>query len=437
MTLPSEQDNTQVGNYFVANYPPFSVWSPDYVAAAKELFSRPPEKETELGLYLHIPFCRKRCKFCYFRVYTDRNHNDRDHYLDALIAELRTLTRMPVLKDRAFDCIYVGGGTPSALHEKQIDRLGSALKEMLNLEHLKEVTFECEPGTMTERKVAAIKRFGCTRLSLGVEHFDDHILEENGRAHLSPEIHSAYDWIEQWDFDQVNIDLIAGMVDETDATWTDCVAKAVTMAPDSITIYQMELPYNTVYSRDILEQQRTSRVADWKTKRRWVEQAFASMSQHGYEQSSAYTMVKSDNHRGFLYRDALWHGADLAAGGVASFGHIQGMHYQNHHDIDPYNEVALGGSLPIYRAYQPSPLQQLIREMILQFKLGHIRVAPFREKFGIDISQHWNGIFSELEAEGMLQRREGRIDLSAKGLHQVDGFLPRFYEDQFRNARYA
>jgi oxygen-independent coproporphyrinogen-3 oxidase len=435
--MSETKNTTEVGNYFVANYPPFSVWSTEQVTDFNAMIQRQPSCDVDLGLYIHIPFCRKRCKFCYYRVYTDRNRNQRDLYLDALLEELKTYSQLPVIADRPLKFIYIGGGTPSALHETQIDRLSAGLKDIFSWEEVEEVTFECEPGTMTENKVAAVKRFGCTRLSLGVEHFDDHILEENGRAHLSPEIHSAYQWVQAHEFDQVNIDLIAGMVDETDATWQDCISKTIDMGPDSITIYQMELPYNTVYSRQIVDGTGQSRVADWETKRRWVSEAFHRLSEAGYHQGSAYTMIKTGSHSRFQYRDALWHGADLIAGGVASFGHLQGIHYQNLHDIDPYTEAASKGDLPVYRACVPTKRQKLIREMILQLKLGYIDIAPFIEKFGQNITEVWKDEFDDLVQRGLATITKDRIALSEEAVLQVDGLLPAFYEPEYRGTRYA
>ena len=108
-----------------------------------------------------------------------------------------------------------------------------------------EVAFECEPGTLTQGKLEAIKEIGVTRLSLGVENLNDDILAENGRAHLSKEVYRVTPWIAELEFDQVNIDLIAGMVGETWDSWRDTVKRTIDLNPDSITVYQMELPFNT------------------------------------------------------------------------------------------------------------------------------------------------------------------------------------------------
>ena len=128
---------------------------------------------------------------------------------------------------------------------------------------------------MQKAKLETLKDIGVTRLSLGIEHFDDEILAANGRAHLSPEIYRAYQWAREVDFAQVNIDLIAGMMGETEANWQDCIKKTIALDPDSITIYQMEVPYNTgIFKEMKIMGQTTAPVADWKTKRRWVADAF-------------------------------------------------------------------------------------------------------------------------------------------------------------------
>src|SRR5678810_772058 len=119
------------------------------------------------------------------------------------------------------------------------------MKALLPWEHAREITFECESGTLTEPKLKAIREMGVTRLSLGVENFNDHILEINGRAHHSKEIARAYAYARSIDFPQINIDLIAGMVEETEENWKENIRKTIELQPDSVTIYQMEIPYNT------------------------------------------------------------------------------------------------------------------------------------------------------------------------------------------------
>src|SRR5689334_2530139 len=111
--MEATQEKTGLGNYFVANYPPFSFWKPSHLAAGHAALNRPPNPDTPLGLYLHIPFCRKRCKFCYFRVYTDKNARDIEVYLSALSKEIDLYADREGLRGRQFHFVCFGGGTLS------------------------------------------------------------------------------------------------------------------------------------------------------------------------------------------------------------------------------------------------------------------------------------------------------------------------------------
>src|SRR5918992_293442 len=271
----STVEQTGVGSYFVANYPPFSTWTPDFVADARAALNDRPEVDKPLGLYLHIPFCRKRCHFCYFRVYTDRNAREVEQYLDLLGREWELYAKAPAVAGRRFNFVYFGGGTPSFLSPEQLQRLVHRLNAHGEWNSAEEITFECEPGTLTDAKLRAIRGMGVTRLSLGVENFDDRILEINGRAHRSAEIGRAYAFARSLGFPQINIDLIAGMLGETDANWKTCIERTLALDPDSVTIYQMELPFNTTISSDLKKGTGmfAEHVARWSTKRRWVSEA--------------------------------------------------------------------------------------------------------------------------------------------------------------------
>lgn len=435
--MNTSTDKTEVGSYFISNYPPFSQWKSEYNGLLQDALENPP-RETPLGLYLHIPFCRKRCKFCYFKVFTENKASDIERYVQALAKEIELVSKLPVMGDRPFRFVYFGGGTPSFLSPRQLTALVDRLRENINWDLAEEVTFECEPGTLREAKLKTLKELGITRLSLGVENFTDEVLKENGRAHLTPEIYRAWDWIKAVDFQNVNIDLISGMVGETWDNWKYNIKKALELDPDSVTIYQMELPFNTVYSKDILGNQIETPVADWSTKRAWVDYAFDQFLAAGYHISSAYTVVKDPDAVNFSYRDNLWQGSDLLATGIASFGHVGGVHYQNKAKWDDYIGDLLNESkLPIGRSFQPSPLQQLIREMILQLKKGRLERAYFQQKFGEDIVSKWSQQWQQHSDDCMVVIDEEEIRLTRKGLLQVDQLLPPFFEEEFQGVRYT
>jgi oxygen-independent coproporphyrinogen-3 oxidase len=434
-----ETVKTEVGSYFISNYPPFSQWSRDEVPRVLEAMAAPPN-DVPLGLYLHIPFCRKRCKFCYFKVFTDKAGDEVETYLASLSREIELVSKLPVMGGRAFRFVYFGGGTPSFLSSRQLHRLVDRLRANIDWSLAEEVTFECEPGTLSEAKVGTLKEIGVTRLSLGVEHFDDTILRDNGRAHESKEIERAWPWIKAAGFNSVNIDLIAGMVGDTTQKWQEAVRRAIDMDPNSVTIYQMELPFNTVYSKDILGGVIETPVADWPQKREWVDWAFDRLIDAGYQVSSAYTMVKPGVE--FSYRDNLWRGSDLLATGIASFGHVSGIHYQNEPEWGTYvgrlsDTEEHASELPIARALAITPHQALVREMVLQLKKGWLDRGYFERKFNVDIVDHWRDVWRGYEQQGYATVGDEQITLSREGLLRVDSLLPAFFEPEHQGVRYT
>ncbi|MSR53738.1 MAG: coproporphyrinogen III oxidase family protein [Gemmataceae bacterium] len=448
-----DQEKTGLGNYFIANYPPFAYWKKDFLPAAQAALDTPPVAGVPLGLYLHIPFCRKRCKFCYFRVYTDKNAKDIEVYLDALVKEVELLARKPVVGGRPLHYVYFGGGTPSYLSASQLRSLMTRLREIMPWQTASEVTFECEPGTLQQHKLETLREMGVTRLSLGVENFKPEILQYNGRAHLEDEIYRAFGWARDLGFPQINLDLIAGMVGEDWDNWKQCITKTIAMAPDCVTIYQMELPYNTVFSKALrdeesgkvsLEQAPTesasphaSQIADWPTKREWVQYAFDEFVKAGYSVSSATTVVKNPEKTRFVYREALWTGADMFGTGVASFGHVGGVHIQNVDTWEQYIEMLDRDELPLGRAFPTTPRDRLIREIVLLLKTGHLDAGYFRKKYGVEISTEFRTAFEKLEREGWLTVAGDRIDTTRAGLMQIDRHLQVMFDPQYRGTRYA
>jgi oxygen-independent coproporphyrinogen-3 oxidase len=300
------------------------------------------------------------------------------------------------------------------------------------------VTFEGEPGTLSESKIRTLKELGVTRLSLGIENFSDAILRENGRAHLSPEIYRAWGWIAKADFPNVNIDLIAGMVGESWENWRENIRRTVELAPHSVTIYQLELPFNTVFSHDILGNKIELAVADWPAKRAWTDYAFDELLAAGYHSSSAYTLVKDPHKVNFSYRDNLWQGSDLLATGIASFGHVSGVHYQNVPEWGAYIRPLLEEHrLPLGRALRPTPHQLLVREMILQLKRGYLDAGYFRRKFGVEILDEWSEQWREFASNGLVTVQGDRVELTRQGLLRADGLLPAFFEPEHQGVRYT
>jgi oxygen-independent coproporphyrinogen-3 oxidase len=149
-------------------------------------------------------------------------------------------------------------------------------------------------------------------------------------------------------------------------------------------------------------------------------------------------VVKDKSKVNFSYRDNLWRGSDLLATGVASFGHVSGVHYQNHPDWGGYVTPLLEeGRLPVARGLRPTPHQLLIREMILQLKTGRLDAAYFRDKFGTDILAEWQDVWRRYADDEMLEIDGDEIRLTREGLLRADSLLPAFFEPEHQGVRYT
>jgi len=208
-----------------------------------------------------------------------------------------------------------------------------------------------------------------------------------------------------------------------------------------VTIYQMELPWNTVYSKGVLRGEGGVEFASWSQKREWHAYAIEQLEAAGYEAWSAYTVLKSSRRPRprFVYADSVWHGSDMVGAGVSAFSHIGGVHFQNLDRWDDYLARAGGdgAELPIARAFVTTPDERLTRELILQMKTGRVERAYFRRKFGVDPLERFGEPLRKLESQELLEIGEDEIRYTPGGLLRVDQLLPEFYDPQYRDSRYT
>ena len=276
----------------------------------------------------------------------------------------------------------------------------------------------------------------------GAVELRDRVVAENGGVLLELVLEQLADEASARavGFPQINIDLIAGMLGETDENWQDCIRQTLALDPDSVTIYQMELPFNTTISADILKgtHQFSEQVASWATRRRWMREAFEALEAAGYTAGSAYTAVKDPARTKFVYRDRLWQGADLIALGVASFGHVNGVHMQNLDKWETYADALRRDELPLGRAYRPTAEERMIRELVLQLKRGSVRPSYFAEKYRVDIVERFREQLGTLDSAGYLSAATRDIvALTREGLLRVDMLLKQFFLPQHAGIRYT
>ena len=170
-TLQTPAEEPVAGNYFVAAYPPFSAWDEAQVPALHEALDR-PALAAPIGLYVHLPFCHKKCDYCYYLSYIAQPAVVVERYLNAVVREMTLYSQRPGVKRRPVSFVYFGGGTPSTLSSAQLRRLAGGLQGALSWDGIEEVTYECAPRSVRREFLDSLREIGVTRVSMGVQSFD-------------------------------------------------------------------------------------------------------------------------------------------------------------------------------------------------------------------------------------------------------------------------
>lgn len=432
-----DEDEPFVGSYFVSAYPPFSTWTKNELHHVERVLDAPSPGRVAFGLYVHVPFCVERCRYCYYLSYDDKSFSDVDAYLDAVVRELTQYRHRPAFSDRKPSFVYFGGGTPSLLPTPTIERFLGRLQAILPWSHAEEVTFECAPRSVTREKMQTLRDGGVTRVSLGVQQLNDEVLQRNGRVHRVADIERAYECIRSAGFRVVNIDLMVGLVGETAATIFETLERVVRMQADSVTIYQLEIPHNTPLYQALHAGTLPVPPADWAVKHQRLLESFSRLEQAGYVLRSAYTAVRDPVAHQFVYQDAQYFGADLLGLGAASFSYLNGVHFQNLASFHAYVDRVRSGALPAARAYGLDEEDRLIREFVLQLKLGAVSAKHFHEKFGADILARFADTLAACSQRGWLTFDADGVTLTRDGLVRVDRMIPAFYAQRHRGVRYS
>jgi hypothetical protein len=288
-----QHDETEVGNYFVANYPPFSYWDAETAKTVRGLLDQPQKPGVPLGVYFHVPFCRKRCHFCYFRVYTDKNADDVKGYLDAGIAELEIYAKSPLIRGRKPKFVYFGGGTPSYLSVSQLESLTDRMKALLPWDEVEEVTFEAEPGhAHGSRSSPRCARSASRAFARRREFRRAYPRDQRPRAsHQRDLSRLQFRPLDRLPADQHRSHLRHGRGDRGQ------LARERAQDHRIAARQRDHLPNGGAVQHGHLREMKaegklTAPVANWHTKRGWVDYAFSELEKAGYTVTSGYTAVR-------------------------------------------------------------------------------------------------------------------------------------------------
>jgi oxygen-independent coproporphyrinogen-3 oxidase len=377
-------------------------------------------------LYLHIPFCRRKCPYCAF-VSQEPSAGDLEEYGDILLTEM-DLAAQTFRPEGPLASVYFGGGTPSLLDPRQVARLLERAASLFGLEQEAEITMEANPGTVDQEQLATFRAAGVNRLSLGVQSFHDPMLITLGRIHSATEAKEAFQAARAAGFANIGIDLIHALPGQNLIQWRNELEQAVQLAPEHISVYGLTVeegtPFATRYGDD------SPLLPDEDMSATMFEEADDLLTAAGYEhyEIANYALPgrRSGHNSGYWRRDGY---LGLGAGAHSFLRKGYGVRFGNPAHLDAYAGAIAQGSLP-HKIEQPLTRQDAMAEfMFLGLRMADgIDGNGFRHEFGVELEEAFGREVSKLATMELLETAGGRIRLTRRGMllsNQVfEHFLP-------------
>jgi len=412
---------------FIFQYPPFATMRPESADAFVARMNEPSDSKEGFQVYLHIPFCRVRCTFCYYNVVPNTFRTVVNPYVESLHREIELVSKLAAIQGRKVETIYFGGGTPTYLKEDQLRDLVKHMKDVFDLAPDYEFTTEAEPTTITEEKLALLKELGINRLSFGIQSFHPEIANLNGRIAKTEIVERALAWATKMDFRVLNIDLMSGLLGESFDTWKYSLDVALDYEPEHLTIYRMEIkPGTPLYAQLQLDPEMRKKFTPDALEMQSILHAGELLASKGYRHNSNFAWIREPQFS-HQYRANTWRGKDLIALGESSYGYANGFLYQNVHHHRPYSAKVDGGSVSVDRAYRVSQHDRMRSYMIMGMKLLRISRTEFQSKFGADPTAVFGSEIRALQEARAIELTDTTINVTAHGCLYADSFARVFF----------
>lgn len=346
------------------------------------------------GLYIHIPFCRRKCHYCDFVSVADAQPELRDAYISALAREMAQYRDVPLRT------IYMGGGTPSVLDTAQIAGIFSSIKQTFDCTHLSEVTFEANPESLEEQRLRACLLAGVNRISFGAQAFDDGTLVALGRVHTVRDFENAFHAARRFHFKNINCDLIYGLPGQCLEDWQRTLRHAVDCHPEHLSLYPLTIEPGTEYSRRgvTISEDVQARIYEWSM-------AFLDGEGYGQYEISNWALPGYESQHNLLY----WHNREYIGLGAAAASHLQGRRWKNTGDLALYVRAADNAHEIVAEQEVLDDATRLAEDMILRLRTSAgIRITP-------DIHGRYQDVIERHLAAQLLERNGDMLRLTRRG----------------------
>mgnify|MGYP000892463480 FL=1 len=370
-----------------------------------------------MELYIHIPFCVKKCDYCDFLSFAADEQTQKS-YVAALQKELAFYGAK--YKDRRITTIFIGGGTPSWLKEDYMQAIMETVYHYFSVEQDAEITIECNPGTITEHKFEVYRRIGINRLSIGLQSVHNEELKILGRIHTFEQFLKTYDMARKHGFSNINIDLMSSLPGQTPEIFCDSLYQVLKLKPEHISAYSLIIekgtPFYELYRFDAVRQAAGMQTESLPTEEE--EYQTTKMTQHILKEAGYHWYEISNFAKpGYECRHNIgyWKRVDYLGVGLGASSLIDNVRYSNTRDL--YTYLSVPADSLHETAAQITRNEQMEEFMFLGLRMrdGFYR-DEFTQAFGIPIEAVYGDALNHLQQEELLLKREGRIYLTDKGM---------------------
>ncbi|TAE31895.1 MAG: radical SAM family heme chaperone HemW [Candidatus Kapaibacterium sp.] len=374
------------------------------------------------GLYLHIPFCQHKCVYCDF--YSLETIHLIEEFVETLLEEIR-LRAASIQASEAnslrsgqlqFQTVFFGGGTPSLLSPKQMERIIAQLHRYFAIDADAEWTMECNPGTVTPEHLRAYRALGMNRLSYGVQSFHEDELRFLSRIHSVGEAQEAIKLSRDAGFENINLDLMFALPNQRFEQWKSTLDIAVALQTDHISAYSLIFepgtPLNTMLQQGKVRAQNEEHDAEM------YSYAIDFLGQHGYEQYEVSNFAKDGKY--CAHNCLYWQGDEYVSFGPSAHGYLFGTRYWNARSLKRYTENVRTGALPLTSSEILSDKERMFERAFLELRARGIRKAEFLRDFGVSIDDALAPLLREFVPTGELRTSSERVQCTPKGYAVCD-----------------
>lgn len=362
-----------------------------------------------LGLYIHVPFCAQKCYYCDFNSYKI-NSNQKKEYLINIEREMKFYKGE--FKDKCFDTVFFGGGTPSILTVDELKELVNNINENFNIKKDAEITIECNPGTINREKLEAMKKMGINRLSIGLQATQNYHLKSIGRIHTYEEFEKNYYDALDIGFKNINIDLMYALPNQKTQEWKDTLDKIIKLNPSHISAYSLILEEGTkLYD---MYQNKEFELLDEDTDINMYNYTIDTLKRHGYNQYEISNYSKEDLE--CKHNIIYWKCDNYLGLGPGASGFIGDTRYSNIEDICEYNKCIMQNIRPVSEEIELTKKDKIEEFIFMGLRMNEgINIDVFKERFDTDFYDIYQEVMDKLIKRELVRFDGKNISLTQKG----------------------